>query len=84
MAELWSTPGREGEPPYVGWLQTELPDYPPTVGLKVRVQTRPVGERPTVEVEPSAHPLVREQREGITSQRVREIAERLLHPSGPA
>ena len=84
MAALWSTPGREREPPYFGWLQTELPGYPSTLNLKTRIHTRPVGERPTAELEPTDHPLVREQRDGITTQRVREIAALLLHPSGPA
>src|SRR5687767_4178228 len=27
--ELWSTPGRESEPPYFGWLSTDLPIYNP-------------------------------------------------------
>jgi hypothetical protein len=81
MAEVWSTPGRESEPPCFGWLQTELPSYPPTLNLKTLVHTRPVGERPTVELEPTDHPLAQEQRDGITTQRVREIAEMLLHPT---
>ncbi len=80
MAEVWSTPGRESEPPYPGWLQTELPGYPPTLNLKGKVHTRPVGERPTLELDSIDHPLVAEQRRGITMQRVREIAELLLHP----
>jgi hypothetical protein len=80
MAELWSAPGRESEPPYPGLLQTELPGYPSTVNLKTLVHTQPVGQRPTVELEPTDHPLAREQRDGITAQRVREIAEMLLHP----
>jgi len=79
MAELWSTPGRESEPPYPGWLQTALPCYPPTVSLKGMIRTRPVGERPTLELDPTDHPLVREQQSGITMERVREIAELLLH-----
>jgi hypothetical protein len=81
MAELWSSPGRKSEPPYFGWLQTELPGYPSTLNLKTLVHTQPVGERPTVELEGTDHPLAREQRDGITAQRVREIAEMLLHAS---
>ena len=84
MAKLWSKPGRESEPPYVGVLETELPGYPSTLHLKALVHTRPVGERPTMELEPTDHPLVREQHDGITTQRLREIAEMLLHPAGPA
>ena len=81
MAEVYSTPGRESEPPYPAWLQTELPDYPQTLNLKGLLQTRPVGERPTFALETIDHPLAREQRDGVTMQRVREIAELLLHPT---
>ncbi|WP_285583832.1 DUF2199 domain-containing protein [Actinoallomurus iriomotensis] len=82
-ARLWDVPGREAEPPYFGWLSTELPIYSPTtVELKTNLHTRPVGERPAVELEPTAHPLAIEQRQGITRARVQRIAETLLHP-GP-
>ncbi len=43
------------------------------------VQTRPLGLRPLVELEPTDHPLAVEQREGITVARVQSIAEQLLH-----
>jgi hypothetical protein len=79
--ELWNTPGREQEPPYFGWLSTEIPIYQPgTVGLKTHVHTQPVGHRPRVELEPTDHPLAVEQRTGITLARVQQIAEALLHP----
>jgi len=80
--DLWDTIGREAEPPYFGWLTTDLPAYSPTtLELKTRVHTRPVGERPFVELEPTDHPLAIEQRMGITRDRVREIAEAVLHNS---
>ena len=78
--ELWTTPGREGEKPYFGWLNSAIPLYPDTLNLKTLVHTRPVGERPWVELEPTDHPLAVEQRNGITMARVVEIAEALLHP----
>lgn len=79
-ADLWDKPGREAEQPYFGWLTTDLPVYSPTpLDLKTRVHTRPVGERPFVELEPTAHPLAVEQRTGITLDRVREIAAAVLH-----
>ena len=77
--ELWDTPGRENEPPYFGWLCTSLPRYPDTLHLKTHVYTRPVGQRPVVELEPTDHSLAVDQRNGITMNRVREIAEALLH-----
>jgi hypothetical protein len=79
MNELWSTAGRESEPPYFGWLNTSLPCYPNTLSLKTHVHTRPVGKRPYIELEPTDHPLALEQRNGITLERVQEIAECILH-----
>lgn len=79
--QLWTTPGRESEPPYFGWLCTALPGYPDTLHLKTRVHTRAVGRRPFVELEATDHPLAVEQRTGITWDRVQEIAELVLHPT---
>ena len=79
MCELWKKRGRETEPPYFGWLCTELPFYPKTTGLKTNVHTRPLGERPSIELEPTDHPLAVEQRTGISLDRAREMAEALLH-----
>ncbi|MFJ5138836.1 DUF2199 domain-containing protein [Streptomyces sp. NPDC088707] len=81
-ADRWDTPGREAEEPYFGWLNTEVALYSPsTINLKTYVHTRPVGQRPRVELEPTEHPLSVEQRTGITLARVREIAEIALHPT---
>ncbi|MYW04368.1 DUF2199 domain-containing protein [Streptomyces sp. SID3343] len=79
-AKLGESAGREREPPYFGWLSTDLALYSPsTIDLKTHLHTRPVGQRPLVELEPTAHPLAIEQREGITMDRVRRIAEAVLH-----
>ena len=80
-SDLWELEGREAEPPYSGWLNTELASVyrEHTLNLKTLVHTRPVGQRPFIEVVESAHPLAKEQREGITRTRVQEIAELLLH-----
>jgi len=79
MDALWDEEGRPTEPPYFGWLATELPLYPTTLNLKTHVHQQPVEQRPLVELEPTDHPLAIEQREGITLARVHEIAEELLH-----
>ena len=50
-----------------------------TTSLNAWVHTQPVGERPLIELEPTAHPLAVEQRTGITLARVQELAERVLH-----
>ena len=77
--QLWEQTGRESEPPYFGWLSSSVPTYPETVNLKTSVHTRPVGVRPLVELESTGHPLAREQRDGITWQRVHEINAALEH-----
>ena len=81
MGEIWETPGRETELPFFGWLCTSLPLYPETLLLKTHVHTRPISQRPFIELEQTDHPLAVEQRQGITMERVQEIAESLLHPS---
>jgi hypothetical protein len=75
----WERSGREDEPPYFGWLSSDIPGYPTTLNLKTEVHTRPLGERPTVELEPTDHPLAVEQRTGISLARVLTIGEALLH-----
>lgn len=79
--ELWTTPGRESEPPYFGWLSTDLPVYAPnsTINLKTQVITQPVGTRPLIHLEPSEHLLSVEQHIGITRERIQEIAQKVLH-----
>jgi hypothetical protein len=80
MLELWEAPGREAEPPYFGWFSSMLPGYPlSTLELKTMVHTRKLGQRPSIELEPTEHPLAVEQGEGITRGRLQEIAETALH-----
>lgn len=82
-AELWETPGRENESPCFGWLNTQLPGYPLVHQVKTMVHSRPVGERPWVEVALEDHPVAAAQRQGITRARVQEIAEAVLHGELP-
>jgi hypothetical protein len=49
------------------------------LNLKANVHSQPVGIRPTVELEPTEHPLAVQQRIGIALARVQAIAERGLH-----
>ena len=79
-SEIWEQEGRDSEPSFFGWHSTALPLYPDTLHLKTQVHTRTVGQRPFIELEATDHPLAIEQRDGITMDRVREIAEALLHP----
>jgi hypothetical protein len=71
---LWDAEIRASEPPMFGWLCNDLGVYPTTFGLKTLVHLRDAGQRPLIELEPTDHPLAVEQREGISLQRVEEIA----------
>ena len=59
--------------PWFGWFSNQLKGYPDTLNLKCRVHPRGGRERPWVELEPTEHPLAREQRDGITLDRVLEL-----------
>jgi hypothetical protein len=78
--ELWDDPARTEEPPYFGWLSNSLAGYPETLNLKLDVVTEELDKRPSFVLHDGDHPLIREQRTGITWDRVVEIAELSLHP----
>jgi hypothetical protein len=79
VVELWDDPARVHEPPYFGWLSNWIPGYPETRGLPLDVVTSTLDLRPALVLHDGDHPLVREQRDGITLERVHEIAARNLH-----
>ena len=66
--------------PLFGWLSNRLAGYPETLSLKTHVRVRP-DLKASIELEPIDHPLAREQREGISIERVQQIVEPLMHPS---
>ena len=77
---LFESTARHNESPYFGWLCNNLPDYPATLSLKTHVHLRPYPLRPRIELEATDHPLAREQRNGISTGRLREILEANEHP----
>jgi len=79
-AALHDDPRRAAGARFFGWLCSAVPGYPDTQTLKTMVHVRRWPLRPSVELEPTDHPLAVEQRQGITVERVREIAERVMHP----
>lgn len=79
VVELWDDAARVHEAPYFGWLSNSLPGYPETLNLPVDVVTAALDLRPAIVLHENDHPLVVEQREGITLERVRDIAELNLH-----
>ena len=81
FGELWDVEGRESEPPHAAMLATALPAFlyaRSTLGLPVKVHTRPVGVRPFIEVM-GQHPIAVEQRHGIDQSRLEQIWSALLH-----
>jgi hypothetical protein len=78
--DLWKVEGREREPAYTGWLNTEIPLYKGTMNMELRVHTQVIGRRPHFEIVDPRHPLAVEQREGIPLRRVQRIAEEIAHP----
>lgn len=82
VSNYWETPGRENLiGPYKGRLNNSLKEYPETLNLKCSIHIRPVGQRPVFCIDEPDHPLAREQREGISLDRIQEIASRLMHQS---
>ncbi|HEY4182327.1 MAG TPA: DUF2199 domain-containing protein [Kofleriaceae bacterium] len=66
--------------PFFGWVSNRVPNYPSTMNLRAQVHVRS-SVRSAIELEPTTHPLALEQRNGITMDRVREIIERVMHPT---
>lgn len=66
---------------YFGWLCNQLPYYPNTANLKTNVRPRNGGARPTLELQPSEHPLAIHFQNGMTVQEAQQIAEAAMHDS---
>lgn len=63
----------DGVGPWFGWFSNALRNYPNTLNLQCQVRPRSNHQRPWIELESTDHPLVVEQREGITLDRLLEI-----------
>lgn len=67
--------------PFFGWLSNSLGFYEPdTFLLKSYAHFRGKGLRPSIELEPTDHPLAVDQREGITLEKAWQI----VHHAGVA
>lgn len=74
IADSWDDPMRASLPPVFGWLCNELPYDQSTISIATHVHNREPGVVPYIELDPSVnHPLVREQRTGISLHRLAEI-----------
>jgi hypothetical protein len=79
LTDHWTAGPEDQEGPWFGWLSNRIPVYDDTLNLKTNVRLRGDALRPLIEVLPSDHPLARDQHEGITPRRARELGERWLH-----
>jgi len=79
VLELWDDPARTQEPAYFGWLSNSLPGYPETLNLPCDVVTAEFDLRPNIVLRDGDHPLIDEQREGITVDRLLDLIGPRLH-----
>jgi hypothetical protein len=63
----------EGLGPWFGRLANRLKGYPETLNMKCRVRPQSGRKRPLIELEPVDHPLVAEQRDGVSFERLGQI-----------
>lgn len=63
----------QDEAPLLGLLCTSIKGYPETLDLKTEVHFRGPDIRPTIELEPTDHPLAVQQREGVFMNSLQEI-----------
>jgi len=77
-SELWTTVGRESEPPYFGWLSNFIPGYE-SINIQTLVHTEPIGVRPKIEVIEDGHPLAIDQARGISAERADELIHLAAH-----
>jgi hypothetical protein len=78
-AESFDLESRTHVGPFAGYLGSCLPGYPDTFNHLVLVHLRDKGTRPLIEVQQSDHPLHREQCSGISTERLQEIYELVMH-----
>lgn len=79
VLELWDDERRTAEPPYFGWLSNAIRGYPDTLQLPLDVVTDAVELRPSLVLRDAEHPLVREQRDGISLERLLELVALNVH-----
>lgn len=82
-SELWSVEGRESEPPYFGWLSNQIPGFPDSLNIKLRVHTEPLGLRPRLEVLDEEHPLWDAQHNGVSSDQADDLIHVALYNDAP-
>ncbi len=76
----WNAQIAEDEPPRFGWLSTWISGYPEPREIRCQVFIRSGNLRPRIVLQPTDYPLAIEQHQGITLERVKQIAAGAGHP----
>ena len=85
IEELWDAADQADEPPLPATLANAIPGYTTTLGLPLRVRLTGPATRPEVEFTgASAHPFVRECRDGVDAHRAAQWTAGLAGPGAPA
>jgi hypothetical protein len=80
ISDSWELQGRENtKGPFKGRLANAIQDYSETLNLKLKIVIQPAGTRPLFYIEESDHPLVQEQKHGISYQLAMDRASIYLH-----
>jgi hypothetical protein len=74
IGDLWWDPQGAQEPAFAGFLANELEPYQATFGLAAELKLHEVDRVPSIRLRESSHPLRRDQQEGITLERLHELA----------
>lgn len=74
ILQLWRDPAQGKEPPLKAWLANNMPSFPSTYGLEVRLQLAEPPYRPSVTLVECEHALFQEQSCGITPHRAYEYS----------
>jgi hypothetical protein len=76
----WDAEIGEDEPPRFGWLCNWINGYPEPDEIACAVFIRSGNLRPRIVLEPTDYPLAIEQHQGVTLERVKQIAASTGHP----
>ncbi len=81
--DLLEADGREANAPFEATLSTDIPFYPSTLGLPLAVHIQPNGTRPLFSLADGSHPLVRDQKDGVSVEHIKAIKRWFLSLSQP-
>ena len=76
-AALWETEDSK-QPPMPGTLSTAVPSFEGTAGLAAQLHFHAAGQVPRVVLTTADHPLVAEQQQGISLERVKAIRDSVM------